>query len=45
MLDRLVRQFGKTLILVTHSPDLALHADRILRLQDGRLVAETPAAA
>ena len=45
MLDRLVRQFGKTLILVTHSPDLALHADRILRLQGGRLVAEAPAAA
>ena len=45
MLDRLVRQFGKTLILVTHSPDLARHADRILRLQDGRLVAEAPAAA
>ncbi|WP_240696064.1 ABC transporter ATP-binding protein [Candidatus Macondimonas diazotrophica] len=45
MLDRLVRQRGKTLILVTHSPDLARHADRILRLQDGRLVTEAPAAA
>ncbi|HXF07265.1 MAG TPA: ABC transporter ATP-binding protein [Candidatus Acidoferrales bacterium] len=45
LLDRLVRQFGKTLILVTHSPDLARHADRILRLQDGRLVAEAPRAA
>ena len=40
LLDQLVRQFGKTLILVTHSPDLARHADRILRLQQGRLVPE-----
>ncbi|MGB2942648.1 MAG: ABC transporter ATP-binding protein [Candidatus Macondimonas sp.] len=40
LLDQLVRQFGKTLILVTHSPDLARHADRSLRLQQGRFVPE-----
>ena len=37
LLDRLTRQAGKTLILVTHNPDAAEHADRILLLQDGCL--------
>jgi putative ABC transport system ATP-binding protein len=30
---------GATLILVTHNPDIAKAADRVLRLEDGRLVA------
>jgi putative ABC transport system ATP-binding protein len=38
LLDRLTRQAGKTLILVTHSPEAAAFADRIFRLRDGRLV-------
>ena len=29
---------GATLILVTHNPDIAKAADRVLRLEDGRLV-------
>jgi ABC-type lipoprotein export system ATPase subunit len=37
LLDRLTRQAGKNLILVTHSTDAAQHADRILYLRDGRL--------
>jgi putative ABC transport system ATP-binding protein len=38
LLDRLTRQAGKTLILVTHSPEAAAFADRVFRLHTGRLV-------
>ena len=38
LLDRLTRQAGKSLILVTHSPEAAAFADRIFRLHAGQLV-------
>jgi putative ABC transport system ATP-binding protein len=38
LLDRLTRQQGKNLILVTHSNEAAAYADRILILRDGKLV-------
>ena len=38
LLDRLTRQTGKNLILVTHSAEVASSADRILYLRDGKLV-------
>jgi putative ABC transport system ATP-binding protein len=37
LLDRLTRQAGKNLILVTHSVEAAAYADRMLTLQNGRL--------
>jgi putative ABC transport system ATP-binding protein len=37
LLDRLTRQAGKNLILVTHSAEAAAYADRILYLRDGKL--------
>ena len=37
LLDRLVRARGRTLILVTHSAEVARRADRVVRLVDGRL--------
>ena len=37
LLDRLVRQGGHSLVLVTHSETVAAIADRVLRLDDGRL--------
>ncbi|MGD2145479.1 MAG: ABC transporter ATP-binding protein [Anaerolineae bacterium] len=37
LLDRLTRQVNKNLILVTHSPDAAAYADRILYLREGQL--------
>jgi putative ABC transport system ATP-binding protein len=40
LLDRLTRQAGKNLILVTHSPDAAAYADRALYLRDGQLVTQ-----
>jgi putative ABC transport system ATP-binding protein len=38
LLDRLTRQKGKNLILVTHSNEAAAYADRILILREGKLV-------
>ena len=40
MLARLIREQNGTLLIVTHNPEAALHADRILRLSHGQLVAE-----
>ncbi len=40
LLDRLVRAKGHTLILVTHSAEVAKRADRMVRLVDGRLAVE-----
>ncbi len=41
LLDDMTRQAGKTLIMVTHSIEIAARADRILHLEDGRLVERT----
>jgi putative ABC transport system ATP-binding protein len=38
LLDRLTRQAGKNLILVTHSLEAAAYADRVFSLRDGQLV-------
>lgn len=38
ILHRLREQKGKTILLVTHSPEGAAMADRVLRMQDGRLL-------
>jgi putative ABC transport system ATP-binding protein len=40
LLDRLTRQAGKNLILVTHSREAAGYADRILTLHDGHLISD-----
>lgn len=40
LLDRLTRQLGKGLVMVTHSLDAAARADRIMRLKDGRFIAD-----
>jgi putative ABC transport system ATP-binding protein len=36
---------GNTIILVTHEEDIAHHARRVLRLSDGKVVADQPVAA
>jgi len=43
LMTALNREAGTTLVLVTHDPELAARARRILRLADGRLVSDTPA--
>jgi putative ABC transport system ATP-binding protein len=44
LLGSLAREHGKAVLLVTHDPDAAGAADRVLRLRDGRLE-EEPAPA
>jgi putative ABC transport system ATP-binding protein len=39
-LRRAVRELGQTIVMVTHDPIAAAHADRVLFLADGRLVDE-----
>jgi putative ABC transport system ATP-binding protein len=34
------RALGSTLVLVTHDPALAAHADRLISLRDGRVVSD-----
>jgi putative ABC transport system ATP-binding protein len=38
LLHRLTRPAGRTMVMVTHSPDVVGVADRVLCIQDGRLV-------
>ncbi|HEX9114909.1 MAG TPA: ABC transporter ATP-binding protein [Anaerolineae bacterium] len=38
LLDRLTRQTGKNLLMVTHSPEAAASADRIFHIHNGKLV-------
>jgi putative ABC transport system ATP-binding protein len=35
-----VRQFGQTIVMVTHDPNAASYADRVIFLGDGHVVAE-----
>jgi putative ABC transport system ATP-binding protein len=39
-LRRSVDEFGQTIVMVTHDPLAAAHADRVLFLADGELVDE-----
>jgi len=40
LLARLTREQNGTLLIVTHSPEATSHADRVMRLSHGQLVAE-----
>jgi putative ABC transport system ATP-binding protein len=43
LLERLNAE-GLTVILVTHEPDIAAHARRLIRVRDGRIVEDRPTA-
>ncbi len=45
LLDRLTRQVGKTLMMVTHSREMVGVADRVFQLRNGHLIEETLLAA
>ena len=42
-LRRSVDEFGQTIVMVTHDPGAASYADRVLFLDDGRIVDEMQA--
>lgn len=33
-----VHEMGKTIILITHDPNVAVYADRIIRIEDGKII-------
>jgi ABC-type lipoprotein export system ATPase subunit len=35
---------GRTVVIVTHSPEVAQYAQRVIRLKDGRIIGDGPAA-
>lgn len=41
MIREFARRFNQTIVLVTHDPELAKYADRIVKLVDGRIVNDT----
>jgi putative ABC transport system ATP-binding protein len=45
LLDRVTRRAGRTLVLVTHSPQVAAMADRAFAIEDGHVVPLAPSAA
>ncbi|HMI80869.1 MAG TPA: ABC transporter ATP-binding protein [Solirubrobacterales bacterium] len=40
LLRRAVDEFDQTVVMVTHDPGAAAHADRLITLQDGRIVSD-----
>ena len=43
LLDTLTRRAGKTLLMVTHSPDVAAMADRVFRMAEGTITVDRDA--
>ena len=43
LLQVLARQYQLTVIVITHDPDIAQMAERIVRIEDGRILSSSPA--
>ena len=43
LLRRSNRELGQTLVVITHDEDIALSADRVIALEDGRIASDTRA--
>lgn len=41
LLKMAARQFSQTLILITHDRDIAQLADRIVHIEDGKIIGDT----
>ena len=39
-LEKLVREYGKTMIIVTHNTEIAKIADRIIRMKNGKIISD-----
>lgn len=39
-LQKLNHEYGRTIVLITHEPDIAEHANRIIRVRDGAIVSD-----
>jgi putative ABC transport system ATP-binding protein len=44
LFERLNRERGITIMLVTHEPDVAAHAQRIVTFRDGKILSDAPRA-
>ena len=40
LMERLNRELGQTLVLVTHAPEVARRAHRLVTMRDGRIVSD-----
>ncbi len=45
MLKQLHEELGQTIIMITHNPEAATYAQRILQMRDGKILSPTPALA